>query len=235
MIKWICFDVDDTLLDFHAREKIAFFSAMQEMGVRAKEQDYHEYARINDALWKQLEKGEIQKERLRIQRFEMFFQLFYPTLDPVKMNDIYVRHLAEQCFLIKGVQEVVEKCSKRVHCAIATNGIASVQRRRLEKSGLMPYFKELFISEELDCSKPQKEFFDAIVIKCKCSPEEILFVGDSLSADIQGAVMNHFVSVWYNPKHIKNEMDIHADHEIDQLEEVLNILEEEKNENVCNF
>ncbi len=47
--------------------------------------------------------------------------------------------------------------------------------------------------------------------------------------------MNHFVSVWYNPKHIKNEMDIHADHEIDQLEEVLNILEEEKNENVCNF
>ena len=59
----------------------------------------------------------------------------------------------------------------------------------------------LFISQELGCRKPQKEFFDRVFEALAISdPRQAVVVGDSLSADIQGAVNAGMDSIWYNPK-----------------------------------
>lgn len=226
MIKCICFDVDDTLLDFHAGEIIAFKQAMHQIGFESSNEDYLLYERINSNLWKEYEYGKISKDKLRVKRFEDFFQELKINFDPYKMSDIYLENLSQQCFLIDESKDIVEKCSKKVPLAVATNGIASVQRSRLKKSGLMPYFKYLFISEEMDAVKPQIEFFEQIFKMTGCQPNEILFVGDSLSADIKGAVNSGCISVWYNPKHIKNNFDFKPSYEIQNLNELIKIMEE---------
>lgn len=225
MIKCICFDVDDTLLDFHAGEVIAFQQAMNHIGFNSSEADYLLYEEINSNLWKDFELEKITKDKLRVQRFIDFFHKKKIDFNAEKMSDIYLDKLSKQAILIENAKEVVEKCTKLVPCAVATNGIAAVQRSRLKKSGLMPYFQYLFISEEMNAVKPQFAFFNEIFKTINCQPDEILFVGDSLSADIKGAVNSGCISVWYNPKQLENKFDFKADYEIQNIAEVLKIME----------
>ena len=59
-----------------------------------------------------------------------------------------------------------------------------------------------------------------------CKPEEILIIGDSLSADILGAVNSGCKSVWYNPKHLENVLNLNIDYIIDDLNQIVSIVEE---------
>ncbi|MGN1344279.1 MAG: YjjG family noncanonical pyrimidine nucleotidase [Traorella sp.] len=226
MIRLICFDIDDTLMDFHKGERIAFFESMKEHHISCNEEEYHEYELINEALWKALERNEVTKERLKVQRFEEFALKCHKDFDAIKMCQSFVYHLGNQCFLFEGADEVVKKCFTLCDLAITTNGISSIQRNRLQLSGLSSYFKYLFISEEMGCVKPQKEYYDEILKQTHLSANEIMIVGDSLSADMLGAVNHGFVSVWYNPKHELNLDQLAIDYVIDDLREVIHIWEE---------
>lgn len=226
MIQLVCFDVDDTLLDFHKGEEVAFLETMHHFDLACTIDDYHCYEKINEGMWKAYEKGNITKERLRIQRFEEYMNEKGIVRDAVEMAEIYQYHLSQQCFVLEHSFEVVKACAEKVKLAIATNGIAMVQRSRLKKSGLLSYFDYLFISEEMNCVKPQKEYFEKICEEANCSCENILFVGDSLSADIVGAVQSGCVSVWFNPKHLENQTGVISDYEIDDLRDVMEILKE---------
>lgn len=226
MIKLICFDIDDTLMDFHKGEKVAFYEAMKDLQVEVSEHEYRIYEKINEQLWKKLEMGEIEKDALRVLRFAQLKEVAELAYDEHQANVLYVKHLSEQCFLIEGSVEVVKACAKIVPLAAATNGIAAVQRSRLNKSGLADYFKYLFISEDMGYAKPHPLYFKKIFEEAKVQPHEVLFVGDSLSADIAGAVASGCKSVWVNPKHLMNTTSLQSDYEIERLEEVLDILEE---------
>ena len=57
MIRLICFDIDDTLMDFHKGERIAFFQSMEEHGETCSNEEYLEYEKLNSALCKALERG----------------------------------------------------------------------------------------------------------------------------------------------------------------------------------
>lgn len=51
-----------------------------------------------------------------------------------------------------------------------------------------PVFKDILVSEELGVSKPNIEFYKQTVDKIGVSPENILYIGDSLRLDIQPAL-----------------------------------------------
>lgn len=226
MIRLICFDIDDTLMDFHKGAKIAFMECMKQLKVVCSEENYLLYERINQSLWKALECGQIEKEELKIKRFKDFKEQSGLSFDEKRMSDLYIQKLSEQCFIFDGAMDVVKKCSTIAELAVTTNGIASIQRNRLKKSGLIDYFKYLFISEEMGCSKPQLPYYEEIFRQSGCLPHEIIVIGDSLSADMLGAMRSGCIRVWYNPKHLENNTEITIDYEIDDLNQILNILEE---------
>ncbi|MGZ7310515.1 HAD-IA family hydrolase, partial [Streptococcus pyogenes] len=71
----------------------------------------------------------------------------------------------------------------------ATNGIATIQQGRLQASGLAPYFKAIFISEQSGSQKPKKAFYDWMTQQVSnYQPDQALMIGDSLSADVQGGI-----------------------------------------------
>jgi hypothetical protein len=73
--KYFLFDLDRTLWDFDKNAKTALFKLVDSQrlgelfGVTDKEEFFQKYEVINQGLWRQYEKGEIQKEELRCNRF----------------------------------------------------------------------------------------------------------------------------------------------------------------------
>lgn len=226
MIKLVCFDIDDTLMDFHKGEEIAFFETMKHVNVECSEQDYLDYKRINAGLWKALERNEITKDKLKVHRFELFKLENNKDFDSLSVSKLYENLLGKQCFLFENAIDVVEACYKLCDLAVTTNGISHIQRSRLKLSGLEKYFKYLFISEELNSSKPHLAYYEAIMKQSGCTPEEILIIGDSLSADILGAQNSGCKSVWFNPKHLENSLNLKIDYIIDDLNQIVSIVEE---------
>ncbi|MGM9625281.1 MAG: noncanonical pyrimidine nucleotidase, YjjG family, partial [Eubacteriales bacterium] len=64
MIRNLFFDLDDTLLDFHAAERNALTHALTQMDVVPTNALCIRYSAINAALWRKLERGEITRSRL---------------------------------------------------------------------------------------------------------------------------------------------------------------------------
>lgn len=83
---------------------------------------------------------------------------------------------------------------------------------------------DLFISEELGCQKPKKEFFDAVFSKLQISVSKALVIGDSLTSDIIGGIQYGIDTCWFNPNGSDNTMSQAPTYKIKQLSELLSIL-----------
>ena len=220
--KTVLFDADNTLFDFSRAERTAIASTMQDFGIAASEAYIALYSRINDEMWKRLERGEITKGELRVARFADFLAAIGAAADAPAMADVYVAHLSEQVFPIGGAVELVRElaCTHRLY--IITNGIASVQHKRFDASPFVPYFKDLFISEEIGYEKPHPAFFAAVAERIPdFDAAAALVVGDSLSSDIAGGVAAGLDTCWYNPNGSVNTKDLPITYTVRTLAEIL--------------
>ncbi len=223
--KKILFDLDGTLLDFEKTEKAALTKTFGEIGIEPSEENIKTYAKINEKLWKQLEEGSIEKEKLKTERFRLFFNAVNVISDETKASDSYIKNLSETIFYIEGAVKICEELSKEYELAVITNGIAKVQHSRHKLTEFSKYFSYLFISEEIGRPKPYKEFFDFVFSEMKITDlSEVLVVGDSLTSDIRGANNAGVASCWYNPKGLPNDTDNKCDYTISTLEELKEIL-----------
>lgn len=225
MLNWIVFDADDTLLDFKGAQVQAFKRMMESFGLEKDSDRYLEiYRRLNDGLWRALERGEIAKAELIERRFKDFCD--YTGLDGLheKMRFSYEEELSKRGELVPGALEVCQKLSRDFPLALASNGISYIQKSRFARSGLDVFFKEVIISEETGYEKPQKGFFDVMMGRIgEDDPQRILFIGDSLNSDMLGAVNYGLLSCWYNPE--KKDTDLNIDYTLTSLEQIPALVE----------
>ncbi|CAN2924184.1 Putative HAD-hydrolase YfnB [Streptococcus dysgalactiae] len=143
------FDLDHTLLDFDAAEEVALTKLLEEYQVTDIKAYKDYYKPMNQNLWKQLEYGGIGKVDLINSRFALLFAHFGVMVDSRELAEAYQKHLKHQGQVYVGAKELLEKLvAKGYNLYVATNGIATIQQGRLEASGLVPYFKAIFISEQ---------------------------------------------------------------------------------------
>ena len=82
MIKVIFWDVDNTLLSFDAQEKNALEHCFKEFNLGELTKDKLEtYNRINIRYWERLERKEITRNEVLINRFKEFFDLYEIQVD----------------------------------------------------------------------------------------------------------------------------------------------------------
>ncbi|REJ72620.1 MAG: HAD-IIIA family hydrolase [Planctomycetota bacterium] len=48
-------------------------------------------------------------------------------------------------------------------------------------------FEEVVVSSEVGYAKPAPQFFEAVLARCHCAPEQVVFVGDDAVNDVHGA------------------------------------------------
>lgn len=224
--KFLFFDLDHTLLDFDAAEDIALTQLLEEEGVEDIQAYKDYYVPMNKLLWKDLEQKKITKSELINTRFAKLFAHFGIEKDGSYLAERYQFFLSKQGQTFPGVEDLLKKLiSQGYELYAATNGITYIQTGRLEQSGIAPYFKEIFISEQLHTQKPDAEFYEKIGA---CIPNfnknHALMIGDSLSADIQGGQNAGIDTVWYNPQHLENTTQLHPTHEVHSYKDLLNCL-----------
>ena len=194
-------DADMTLFDFKKAEAAAFRSACSRFGLDAGKEEYAIYHRINDALWKQLEKGEVTQAQLRVMRFEQLKEALNARFDAAEMNRVFSQQLGEGCYLFPqalSIMQYLKTCGK---VCILTNGIADVQRRRLSLSGLSRYVDALVISQEEGVAKPDARIVERALERLGCTDKrQAVIVGDSLSSDMMAAKNARVDGIWYDPE-----------------------------------
>ena len=219
-------DADGTLLDFNAAERQALINLYSKNNIEVTEENLAAYSRINLMMWKLLEKGEISKQQLISERFSILFkELGLNRNDGEELSLKYGLELQKQCQLISGALGTVIELSKQYELVIITNGNASTQHDRLRDSGLIPYMKHVFISDEMGVQKPRKEFFEEVMkVIDEKNPARLLVVGDSLSSDIQGANNAGLDSCWINPEHVQAPKENSPTYIIENINEIFSVL-----------
>ncbi|KMW11266.1 HAD superfamily hydrolase [[Clostridium] citroniae WAL-19142] len=221
----ILLDVDGTLLDFKLSEKLGMEHVMRTFGVEPTKERLELYHEINEGFWSAFERGEVTKERLVWERFNVFFARLGITVDGHATENLYRRQLDDSAFLIDGALDLCQYLKERYDLYVVTNGTSSTQYKRLAASGLDCFMKDIFVSEDAGSQKPQKEYFEYCFKRIPgVCPERMLLVGDSLSSDIKGGQAAGTATCWYNPSGLINRTGVRPDLEICALGELKRIL-----------
>lgn len=225
MIEFLFLDLDDTILDFHKAERIAVSKTIRDFGVEPTEEILGRYHVINKAHWEKLERGEITREEVLVNRFAALFRELGKDVDSQACARAYEGNLAIGHYFLPGAEEAVKSLHKKYRLYLVSNGTAPVQHGRLTSAGLYPYFEKVFISQEIGYNKPAREYFDACFAQIPgFDPRKAIMVGDSLTSDILGGQNAGLPTVWVNPEG-KPWGDIRPDYEIRGLSELEGLLE----------
>lgn len=219
----ILFDVDDTLLDFKQSEHVALQQLLAAYNVHMTDELKQQYVTINNGLWRAFERGEVGREDVLMGRHTQLFDTLGITIDAHEVEQRYRDHLHSGVHIIDGALELVQTLSEQYPLYIVTNGVTETQFKRLEASGLLPYFQDVFVSDATGSQKPMKPFFDYVFDRVPhVAPERGLIVGDSVTADIAGGRMYGLDTCWYNPHEIAATVE--TTYEIQDLNELTSIL-----------
>lgn len=219
-------DADNTLLDFTRSEHDAIAETFAHFGLPHDDATIAIYSEVNDAHWKMLERGEIEKKVLMWKRFEAFCARTGLEADPCALAADYLKTLSTKSYMIEGAQEVCAELAKKCRMYVITNGDKRVQQGRFTPSPLAKYFDRVYISEKVGFEKPDIRYFEAVMKDIPdFDPAATLVVGDSLTSDIRGGIRAGLDTCWYNPKGKPVPADIPVTYVIKDLAELPGLIE----------
>ncbi|MBQ9009121.1 MAG: YjjG family noncanonical pyrimidine nucleotidase [Clostridia bacterium] len=199
------FDLDQTLLDFHASEYKALQITLTENGLPFSEEIYRDFTALNKFLWLELEKGTLSRTELFVRRFQYIFRRCGrdpSSIDPLAINEKFILAMSVNGVLMDGALDFLAKVKTTIPDAriyIASNGATVNAKGRIASTGLDRYIDDLFISEDLGVVKPDAAFFDRCLAKIGEPRSSCIMIGDSLSSDMLGAKNASLDSVWFMP------------------------------------
>ncbi len=226
MYRFVFLDLDDTILDFHAAEQVAYAKALAEHGIERTQPLLDRYHAINIAWWEKMDRGEVDRDTLLVERHRELFTELGISADPAAFEASYRKWLGVGHWFLPDAAETLEYLRGRGYrLFLASNGVIDTQYARLESAGIGPFFEALFISEEIGFHKPQKAYFDACFARIPdFDPAGAILIGDSLSSDIRGAKNAGIASVWLNRIGRIAPPELRPDYEIHSLRELRGIL-----------
>ena len=223
---YLFLDADGTLLDFKAAQNAALSSTFICHGISVSNEILEIYDKINQEVWQALERKELDRNELVQVRFKRLFSEFGITnIDISEFNNGYIHNLSNECALLDGALDLLKELSKHYPMSIITNGKTSTQYKRLSGSGIDVFFEHIIISEEIGREKPDPLFFSKALEIAKQSKENVLIIGDSLTADIQGGINAGIDTCWYNPNHLTTPDDIRPLFTVNRLSDITGLLE----------
>ena len=225
MIKVVLLDVDNTLMDFHqcARQSMEFTA--RELGVSLPADIFEIFTPINNQLWREVEQGTITVDQLHRVRWGRIFAAAGIDFDGWTFEQSFLKNIAKGSATVEGARELVEYLKSKYTLCVASNAPYYQQVSRMTNADLLRYFDHLFISEKIGYAKPKKEFFDACMAQLPgIQKDQVVMIGDSISADITGAGSYGLKTVWFNFGKEPREKGALADHLVDSLKEIQDLL-----------
>ena len=200
------FDLDMTLLDFHASEYIGLKTVVEAEGYEFNDELYGYFKAKNKELWLELEKGTVSRTEL----FETRFRLLYERcgadtskIDLLKRNSEFISTMAGNGVAMDGAEDLLKKIRDNIKNSktyIITNGAQINAEGRIRSTGLDKLIDGLFVSETMGVNKPSKEYFDMVLDSINEPDSRYMVIGDSLTSDMLGAENASLTSCWFMPE-----------------------------------
>lgn len=228
MIKTVFLDLDDTIFDFRACERVAISKTLLAFSVDPTDEIVERYSEYNKLQWEALERGEITRDEVITRRFKLLFESLGMEVDPWQVQALYEHNLSMEHIFMTGAESLLSslRALGKYKLYAATNGMEIVQRRRIRESGIDAYFDGFFISECIGCNKPSREFFERCFAEISCfDKSEAIIIGDSMTSDIKGGRDTGILTCLFNPRKKKISGDIIPDYEIESLDQIIPLLE----------
>lgn len=199
-------DLDDTLWDIHRNSKECLVEIYNDYGYNKFYETFEDYYNVympsNHHLWGLYRNGTINKDELIVERFLVPIREFGidDAVYAKKLSDDFLERTTLKTRLVDGTMDLLNYLKPKYEMHILSNGFKEVQYKKIENSGLNPYFDKIILSDDIGINKPHDEFFTYALEKTKANPTETLMIGDSWDADIVGAYNSNIHQMWLNPE-----------------------------------
>jgi putative hydrolase of the HAD superfamily len=227
--KHIFFDLDHTIWDFdrNAEETLHELYGtykLKDIGLQSAELFIETYTRHNHRLWAKYHLGEITKDELREARFKStFIELgVQPELMPADFEDAYVNLGPTKTNLFPHAHETLSYLQGKYTLHLISNGFKESTEMKVAGTNLAPYFKNVIISEVVGVNKPDPAIFQHAIDLAGANVGESLMIGDSLEADVRGALNFGMDAIFFNPANVDKPEDIPL--QVTHLKELITIL-----------
>ncbi len=226
MFEFLFIDLDDTVLDFQKAERRAIQKGLQAAGIDPTEEICARYSAINRAHWQMLERRELTRDQVLVQRFAVLFRELGEEADPHACAQSYMQALSQGHWFLPGALEALEQLSQTHRLFLASNGTAAVQRQRLKSADIGHLFEKFFISQDVGADKPDKAYFTRCFAQIPgFAPDRAKMIGDSLTSDIQGGKNAGIATCWVHPGHKECTLEVTPDYRIESLAQLPALLE----------
>lgn len=110
----------------------------------------------------------------------------------------------------EGIEAWLKRMRQQYKLVVITNGPEFSQVTKVERVNLSQHVDHIIIGGQEPAQKPDKSIFEKALKLCALNADEVIHIGDSLSADIQGAINAGIHSIW-----IQHGQDPQADIQAD--------------------
>ena len=209
MKQWdvICFDLDDTLIDYERTFRAAISHCFTTF-CRNKDIDFSSWFRVFksfcDQYWPEYACGRLTRMEYRRLRFLEAMRTFHIKADTktadefhAYFDDIVGRH----AIVMPDIVPLLEQLQKLpVQLGIITNGKSAIQREKIVCTGLHRFFPDhaIIISEEIGSEKPDAAIFRCALHRLACGRQQSVYIGDSWELDVMGALNAGWQAIYLN-------------------------------------
>lgn len=233
MIKAVIFDLDNTLCNTNKALTPSFNTCYKYL--------YNYYPKINKGQFTRntvrVFNNLTRKQKLPLYTTQaLFWDEMFKSLsikpDPVLIKDLVLLlddEIAKNVELFNGVDKLLKDLkTRKLKLAILSNGQYVSKAQRLQYLNISKYFDFIISTDLIRRDKPSKRPFLYTLDKLKVKPNEAVFVGDELEADISGAKDVGIYAVYnlWNARKLKAEEDIVPDFSINRPQDLIQVLKQ---------
>lgn len=229
-IKHIFFDLDHTLWDFdkNSEETLGelFISLELNKHIQSFDRFLKKYREVNKRYWNLYRQNLVTKDQVRDGRFKdtlAFFKIDDLDKKAFEISHNYVTLGPTKTNLFPYTHEILKRLNTRYKLHIITNGFVEVQQIKMDSSNLNQYFDVIVCSEETGHKKPHKSVFNHALDLANTTAEHSIMIGDSLEADVYGALKIGMKAIWFNPLNEKAKQSVLQINCLSELSTIFNV------------
>lgn len=227
--KCIFFDLDHTLWDYetnsrHTLEELYEQHQLHAKGVTSLAEFIHQFREVNTKLWYLYDRGLIDSEVIRAERFKQILEPFHIHDQQLigTLSKEYLHACPSKNALMPFAIEALEYLVSRYQLTVITNGFEEIQNLKLAAGNLHRYFKHIVTSQKAGHKKPAREIFEFALQQNSVFHHQAVMIGDNLITDIGGAKNAAIDAIFYNPEENVHHETVH--YEIKSLNQLRNLL-----------